>query len=155
MTSVKTRPVADVAAPTLVTRDYITTWLRANGYSYFVDCDGDIGGIWDNRMFHFLILGGGNALQIRGQWNRLAGIGKVPELLDFTNKWNMERIWPKAFVRVRDDGAVVVCGDLTITISSGLSLSQLDLQLKCGLATACVLFDTLDEEFPDPVRAAR
>jgi hypothetical protein len=64
----------------------------------------------------------------------------------------MERIWPKGFVRVRDDGSVVVCADLTITANSGLNQSQLDLQLRCGLATAAALFDALDEAFPDPLR---
>jgi len=150
--SVHARVPADANAPALVTADRIVNWLAENNYSYFIDSDGDIGGLWDNRLFHFLLLGGGSAFQIRGQWNRFPGMDRLTDILDFINDWNTDRIWPKGFVRVRDDGSVVVCADLTVTTNSGLNSHQLDLQLRCGLATAAALFDALEEAFPDPLR---
>ena len=138
--------------PVAVNRERIVTWLKENDYSFFVDNDGDIGGLWDNRMFHFLLLGEGSSFQVRGQWNRIAGMDQLSAILEFTNNWNADRIWPKAFVRVRDDGSVVICADLTIPATSGFTSPQLDLQIRCGLATAAALFDSLDEAFPDPLR---
>ena len=152
MNSVHARVPADANAPALINSDRIVTWLGENNYSYFIDSDGDIGGLWDNRLFHFLLLGDGSAFQIRGQWNRFPGMDRLTEILDFINEWNTDRIWPKGFVRVRDDGSVVVCADLTVTANSGLTNQQLDLQLRCGLATAAALFDALEEAFPDPLR---
>ena len=140
--------------PSVVTPERILTWLRENEYSYFVDNDGDIGGLWDNRMFHFLMMAEGTSFQIRGQWNRIAGLDRLSDILEFTNGWNADRIWPKAFVRVRDDGSIVICADLTIPASAGFSNPQLDLQLRCGLATAAAFFDSLDDAFPDPMRVA-
>lgn len=150
--SIHARVPAQAATPTRVTSERIVSWLGDNGYSYFVDSEGDIGGFWDNRMFHFLILGEGSAVQIRGQWNRFPGMDRLTEILTFINEWNTDRIWPKGFVRVRDDGSIVVCADLTVSTNSGLTDSQLDIQLRCGLATAAALFDALEEAYPDPLR---
>ncbi|MDR2703445.1 MAG: YbjN domain-containing protein [Cellulomonadaceae bacterium] len=141
--------------PSPVTHARLAAWLKDNNYSYFVDSDGDLGGLWDNRMFHFLILGDGTAFQIRGQWNRFGNMDRIEDLLNVVNEWNSDRIWPKAYVRVRDDGTIVVCTDLTITADSGLSEPQLDLQLRCGLATSAAFFDSLEVQFPDSIASRK
>ncbi|WP_242496266.1 YbjN domain-containing protein [Xylanimonas protaetiae] len=138
-----------------LSRDRIVAWLERSGFAYFVDNDGDVGGLWHGRLFSFLVLGDHDeVLQVRAQWHREATIERLEELLETCNAWNADHIWPKAYTRVRDDGSVVVCADTPVDIEPGATDDQLDQLLQCGLTTATLFFDSLDEEYPDPLRAA-
>lgn len=142
-------------APAPLTRERIVDWLTGAGFSYFVDSDGDVGGLWHGWLFYFLALGDhGEVLQVRGQWHRVLTIERLEEILEVCNEWNAERIWPKAYVRVRDDGAVVVCADVTVDVEHGATDDQLDQLLQCGLTTGSMFFEHLDERYPDPLQEA-
>lgn len=142
--------------PTKVTHERLKAWLEDAGFAYFTDSDGDLGGIWHNRIFYLLALGANaEVLQVRGQWHREARLDHLSAILEVCNTWNGERIWPKSYARVRDDGTVVACTDLTIDVEHGATDAQLDLLLRCGLATGTAFFDRLDEEFPDPLTLNR
>lgn len=136
-------------------RNRITTWLQVNGYAHFVDHEGDVGGLWRGRLFHFLLLGEQEEiLQVRGQWNREAAIERLGEVLETCNTWNRERIWPKTYARVRDDGMICVVAEESVDLEPGVTDEQLSQLLHCGLSTGSMFFDTLDERFPDPVASA-
>ncbi|WP_402467910.1 YbjN domain-containing protein [Isoptericola aurantiacus] len=150
-------PVGDAvgAVPVPVSRERVGAWLDAGGFTYFVDSDGDLGGIWHGRMFHFLVLGDdGQVLQVRGQWHREATIERLGEVLEICNEWNAERIWPKTYARVRDDGVVVVCAEVTVSVEHGAADDQLAQMLECGLSTGATFFEHLDAAFPDPLGEA-
>ena len=141
------------AAP--LSRDRVTDWLERSGFSYFVDSEGDVGGLWHGWLFYFLVLGErSEVLQVRGQWHRDLTIERLEEVLDVCNEWNAERIWPKTYVRVRDDGSVVVCAEVTADVGSVVTTPQLGQLLDCGLSTAAMFFEHLDRRYPDPLRAA-
>lgn len=141
--------------PTPVSRRRLTDWLAEQGHTWFVDSDGDVGGHWRGRLFHLLCLGErGEILQVRGQWNREAAIERLTELLEACNTWNAERLWPKAYVRVRDDGMVHVTCEVATDLEHGTTDDQLGQLLHCGLSSASVFFDELDVHYPDPVAQA-
>ncbi|ANC30575.1 hypothetical protein I598_1006 [Isoptericola dokdonensis DS-3] len=127
--------------------------MDACGFTYFVDSDGDLGGLWHGRLFYFLVLGDeGEVLQVRGQWHREASIERLGEILELCNAWNADHIWPKTYARVRDDGAVVVCAEVTVSLEHGASDTQLGQLLHCGLSTGAMFFEQLDQYFVDPLR---
>ncbi len=141
--------------PVTVTPARIATWMSANGFSYFVDSDGDLGGMWRGRLFYFFLFGErSEILQVRGQWQREVAIERMTEILDICNEWNAERIWPKAYVRVRDNGRVHVVSEVALDLEHGATDAQLHQALFCGLSTGSMFFDALDERYPDPVGAA-
>jgi Putative bacterial sensory transduction regulator len=141
--------------PIPVTTTRLRDWFRDRDYTYFVDNDGDLGGLWKGRVFFFLLLGPHQEiLQIRGHWNRDFAIERLPELLDLCNTWHVERIWPTAYTRVRDDGMVNVTCEVTGDVTEGATDAQLSLLLQCGLETASVFFDELDDTYPDPAALA-
>ncbi|MFE7408382.1 YbjN domain-containing protein [Isoptericola sp. NPDC057559] len=143
----------DVLSP--LSRDRVTDWMERSGFSYFVDSDGDVGGLWHGWLFYFLVLGErAEVLQVRGQWHRDLTIDRLGEILQICNEWNAERIWPKAYVRVRDDGSVVVCAEVTVDVGSVVGEAQLDQLLQCGLSTGSMFFEHLDATFRDPLRDA-
>ncbi|RYV52453.1 YbjN domain-containing protein [Pengzhenrongella frigida] len=143
----------DVPTPLSVAR--IIAWFEEHEFSYFLDNDGDLGGLWRGRLFYFFLFGeDSEILQIRGQWNREAAIERLEVVLEACNEWNADRIWPKAYVRVRDNGMVHVISEVATDLEDGVTDAQLGQLLNCGLSTGNMLFDAIDELFPDPAAAA-
>lgn len=143
------------SSPTPVSPARIASWMTENQFSYFVDNDGDLGGLWRGRLFYFFLFGEqAEILQVRGQWHRELAIERLEEVLDLCNEWNAERIWPKAYVRVRDNGRVHVVSEVATDLEHGATDAQLSQILFCGLSTGSMLFDALDERYPDPAGAA-
>src|SRR4051794_29552244 len=71
-------PATDL--PTDVTPARIAAWMTNNQFSYFVDNDGDLGGLWRGRLFFFFLFGGGGeSLQVRGEGDRGSASERVPE----------------------------------------------------------------------------
>ena len=141
--------------PSPVSPARIASWMSDNQFSYFIDNDGDLGGLWRGRLFYFFLFGQqAEILQVRGQWHRELAIERLEEVLDLCNEWNAERIWPKAYVRVRDNGRVHVVAEVATDLEHGATDAQLSQILFCGLSTGSMLFDALDERYPDPAGAA-
>lgn len=145
----------DDGIPWPLTVGRIVEWFEENGFSYFIDNDGDLGGLWRGRLFYFFLFGDrSEILQVRGQWNREVSIERLPEVLEMCNEWNADRIWPKAYVRVRDNGMVHVVAEVATDLEHGVTDAQLGQLLHCGLSTGSMLFDGMDEMYPDPAAAA-
>lgn len=133
----------------------IVDWLAANNYHYFVDNEGDVGGLWNTRLFSFYLYGDdGEILQVRGTWNREFSIERIAEVLEFCNEWNGQRVWPKAFVRVRDDGMVHLVADVSTDLEHGVNDEQLDHLMRTALGAGNAFFDAVDDLYPDPVAEA-
>ncbi len=132
-----------------VTRDRIAASLHRRGYRYLVDERGDLCGLWAYRFFSFAVVRD-QVLQVRGRWSRQASIERLWEILAFTDAWNRERRHPKCYVRVHDDGRVHVLTEVTLPVRTGLSDVQIDHHLAVGLAGGGLVFDALDELYPDP-----
>ncbi|MCR6689702.1 YbjN domain-containing protein [Cellulomonas sp.] len=147
----------EVAAdnPTPLSPARIAAWMAQNDFSYFIDNDGDLGGLWRGRLFYFFLFGEqSEILQVRGQWHREIAIERLEEVLDVCNEWNADRIWPKAYVRVRDNGRVHVVSEVATDLEHGATDEQLSQLLFCGLSTGSMFFDALDELYPDPAGTA-
>jgi len=138
--------------PTPLTSARVAQILRADGAHFGVDDDGDCLGFWQRRMFLFVLYGETPTfLQIRGTWSREASIERLDEILDLVNDWNTDRIWPKAYARVRDDGTVSVSAEVAVDLEKGANDAQIRQIIRCGLASGSAFFDALDERYPDPV----
>ncbi|MCG2797179.1 MAG: YbjN domain-containing protein, partial [Cellulomonas sp.] len=131
-------PASELPVPLAPGR--IASWLDQNQFSYFVDSDGDLGGLWRGRLFYFFLFGERQEiLQVRGQWHRELAIERLSEVLDLCNDWNADRIWPKAYARVRDNGRVHVVTEVAVDFEHGATDDQLSQSLFCGLSTATML----------------
>jgi Putative bacterial sensory transduction regulator len=127
-----------------LSNELITTVLRERGYRYFIDSDGDVGGHWDNTLIYFFRLGEHQEmLQVRAMARTMFGIDEVPRLYAFCNSWNHDKLWPKAYVHVGDDGAAGVYGEVTTDLEKGVTAAQLDQLIACGISTGCALADAV------------
>lgn len=143
----ETVPADEIVLP--VTRDRIAASLHRRGYRYLVDERGDVCGLWAYRFFSFAVVRD-QVLQVRGRWSRQGSIERLWEILAFTDGWNRERRHPKCYVRVHDDGRVHVLTEVSLPVRTGLSDTQIDHHLAVGLAGGGLVFDALDELYPDP-----
>src|SRR5690606_41352191 len=115
----------------------------------------DVGRLGAGGPVCFGTVGGGcGVLQGRGQRRRDLTVERLGEAREFCNEWNAERVWPKPYVRVRDNGAVLVYTEVAVDLEHGVTDDQLDQLLQCGLTTGSMFFEHLDETFPDPLRSA-
>jgi hypothetical protein len=127
-----------------LTPELITSVLDAHGFSYFTDSDGDIGGRWHDNLIYFFRLGEDREmLQVRTMTRSQFSIDEVPRLYAFCNAWNHDRLWPKAYVHVGDDGVARVIGEVLSDLEKGVTLPQLDQVMVCGIATGCQLSDAV------------
>ncbi|QZN84497.1 YbjN domain-containing protein [Cellulomonas sp. C5510] len=145
----------DDGRPAPLTPERVRRWFEDHDFHYFVDNDGDLGGLWRGRLFYFFLFGDQQEiLQVRGQWNREIAIERLEEVLDACTEWNAERIWPKAYVRVRDNGMVHVVAEVSTDLEHGATDEQLSQLLFCGVSTSSTFFDAIDELYPDPAAVA-
>ncbi|MFC0508610.1 YbjN domain-containing protein [Micromonospora costi] len=123
-----------------LTGELIAAVLGNRGYTVAADAEGDLVGRWDDNLVWFLRLGeAGELLQIRTMVAPTFPIERVPALHEFCNTWNHDRLWPKAFVHVDDDGRARVCGEVIADLERGVTPHQLDQLLDCGISTGCQL----------------
>lgn len=142
--------------PRQVTSQRIIDCLRDNELVFFVDSNGELGTLSNSRLYQFILMGEHREiLVVRGRWNRVASIDRANEILEICNKWNTATIWPKSYYRVKDDGEIAVMSELCYDLEYGVTDSQINDILHCGVQTGGQFFDELDAAFPDPVKAAR
>ncbi|MDH6460504.1 MULTISPECIES: YbjN domain-containing protein [Micromonospora] len=123
-----------------LTGELIAAVLGNRGYAFSADADGDLVGRWDDNLIWFLRPGeAGELLQVRTMAAPAFGIEYVPTLYAFCNSWNHDRLWPKAFVHVDDEGVARVCGEVITDLERGVTPHQLDQLLDCGISTGCQL----------------
>lgn len=140
-----------VPLPSRMSRSRIEAWCKAEDFVYFIDSEGDLGGFWNNRLFYFLLFGDADeVLQVRARWNREIAIERLEEILELCNEWNTERVWPKAYVRVLDNGSVNVMVESSYDVEHGLTDAQLARLLSCAVGTGTMFFDEVDARYPDP-----
>jgi len=141
-------PAVEVAP---LSHERVIAALDAQGYRYMIDSEGDIGGIWDDHVFYFVRIGNEQQLlQVRGRWTRTVAADQYAAVLELVNDWNIEKVFPKTYVRV-EDGALGVYAEHSVDYLPGLTDAQLQQHLACAVSTALAFFGRLDEAYPQAV----
>ncbi|MDR1852148.1 MAG: YbjN domain-containing protein [Propionibacteriaceae bacterium] len=135
-----------VLAP--LSRERVEQALQANEWHYQVDSDGDVGGIWDDNVFYFFISGEQNEiLNIRGRWHHSLRIEQRAEAREVIDIWHQERLWPKGYTHVDDDGKLRIFAEHVVDWEFGLTDEQLLQTISCALSSSLQLFQHLAEHF--------
>ncbi len=123
--------------------------LEAQGWSYTVDADGDIGGGWEYGSFYFFTGGDDDeVLSVRGSWRGQLDPGEFVAAVEVCNEWNAERLWPKTYARRDESGMVRFHTEHNVDFEHGLSDAQLDQQVVCAVDTGIAFYERLNERFP-------
>jgi hypothetical protein len=127
-----------------LSNELIISVLEARGFSHQLDNDGDVCGNWQGNLIYFFRIGDRHEmLQVRTLAATVFGIEGVSRLYEFCNAWNHDRLWPKAYVHVADDGSARVVGEVVADWEHGVTVAQLDQVMICGIATGCQLADAV------------
>lgn len=132
------------AAPPPITRDRLVSIFEDNGWKYYIDNEGDLGGNWDDNQFYFLLRGeDGEILHIQSMWHMTPNIDRLEEVRSFIEQWHREHLWPKCYHRISDEGRIRVFCENTVDHELGATDAQLLQQIHCALGTATSFYDEL------------
>lgn len=136
----------DALAPMSLAR--IEECLSRHGYSFVEDEAHPeiLRARFDDYRFQFMLSGEDHGiLQTRGRWNRCVDVSRKVQMVKLCNEWNMNRIWPKVYVRRESEGLLGVYGELAADFRAGALDTQLDSAITCGLSTVIAFFHSLEE----------
>jgi len=122
--------------------------LARHGYAFVEDDEHAeiLRARFDDYRFQFMLSGEEQAvLQTRGRWSHSVDFSRKVEMVKLCNEWNMNRIWPKVYVRRESEGLLGVYGELAADFRAGALDSQVDSAIKCGLSTVIAFFHSLEE----------
>jgi len=135
---------AGAAAPPPVTRDRLVSIFEGNGWKYYIDNEGDLGGNWDDNQFYFLLRGDNDEiLHIQSMWHMTPTIDRLEEVRSFVEQWHRDHLWPKCYHRISDEGRIRVFCENTVDHELGATDAQLLQQIHCALGTATSFYDEL------------
>ncbi|WP_125098354.1 YbjN domain-containing protein [Leucobacter chromiireducens] len=133
-----------------ISKDRIKAGLERAGWSYSVDSDGDIGGGWEYASFFFFLSGKEEELLcIRGNWRGKLQAAELAKAIETCNAWNAEKLWPKTYARLDDEGFVRVHTEHNVDYEQGITDGQLDQQLLCAVNTGMSFYEHVNEVFPE------
>lgn len=130
--------------PTPLSRDRLISLFENEQWRYFVDSEGDVGGVWDDDQVYFLIRGTDSALlQIQALWHMTPKIDYLEPIRGFIEEWHRRRLWPKCYHRITDEGRIHVFCENTIDYGDGATDEQILQQVRSLLGTAAGFFEDL------------
>jgi hypothetical protein len=141
-------PPGSEGKPPPLSKERIKEALAAEDWTFNVDSDGDIGGLWDSNVFYFFTYGEENEiLQIRGRWHQDLPIELRSQVREVMDEWHYTKIWPKAYTTVDDSGRVWVLAEHSVDWEHGVTDAQLRLTMRCAITTSLSLFQRLEDRF--------
>lgn len=144
----KTSRTPAAATPTPLTSRRIGEVLSHHDFTYRVDEDGDLTGLWDGHPFWFMLRGEtGEVLQVLGQWSVPVPESARMAVLQAVNDWNRDQVLPKAYLRAEEE-SLTLYADHAIILQGGATDEQLDQILLGTLGTTLRLFNALTGQLP-------
>lgn len=130
-----------------ITQERLGLLFDSEGWSWRIDGDGDLCGLWEGHLFCFRFLGDSReVLSIVAFMKQLVPAEYGDDLRDFLQAWHGEFLWPKSYAADRVDGNRVVA-EVNGDYEYGATDAQLVQQVMCALATTLQLFRALAERY--------
>jgi hypothetical protein len=134
------------AIPTALTIHRVGDTLTTHGFTFRMDDDGDLTGLWEGHPFWFMLRGdGGEVLHILGRWSEPLARPARLALLQAVNDWNRDQLLPKASIRTEGD-ALVLYADHAVILQGGVTDEQLSTTIMGTLTTTLGLFNALTSQ---------
>lgn len=129
-----------------ISQERLKQILDREGWRYFVDNEGDLGGIWDPAVFYFMIRGKKKELLfMQSLWRSHPDSSHLEDVRLCIEDWHRDRIWPKCFYRIDDDGDLRVGTEHAIDWEQGATDAQLLQHIKTMLGTSAEFYKALGE----------
>lgn len=128
-----------------LSKERLVALFEAEGFRYYEDSDGDVGGFWDFNTFHFVFSGEKQELlHILSRGRRVLSMKYLDIVRQKIKEFNAEKIFPTCFYRISDDGMLTVHTQLTYDWEYGVSDNQLEMQLQCAVTTSRQFYEELE-----------
>lgn len=137
-----------------VTEDRVRAALDAASVPWFVDHEGDFGIPWRRGNIRLDLWDTGkraSVLLLSATWHRRPTIERLGSLLCLADELNAASDGVKTYLRVLDDGDILVCFEGAFLAQTGASDRQLQNFVHTTLSTVFDLVAHLEHLFPDPL----
>lgn len=137
-----------------VTLERVRRVLDDGAVPWFVDRDGDLGILWRRGTLRLDVWNSGDVpalLLLSASWHRRPHLDRLPGLLSLSDEWNAQATGLKSFMRVLDDGHVLVCFEATLLVAAGATDAQIATFTHDTVALVFARATELDARFPDPL----
>lgn len=137
-----------------VTNERVRAVLVEAGAPWFVDGDGDLGILWRRgtvRLDLWRSTRRAAILLLSAAWHRRPTIERLGALMVLAEEWNAGSEGLKTYLRVLDDGDVLVCFESALLIQSGASDRQLLEFLHSSMSAVFDRVAELEARYPDPI----
>lgn len=134
--------------PEALSLDRVARSLERHGYAFVGDEEHPniLRARFDSYPFLFLVAGEDDSiLQTRARWNHSVDVARKVEMVKLCNEWNMNRIWPKVYVRREAETVLGMYGEVAADFAGGARDQQIDRAIECGLTTVISFFHDLEE----------
>lgn len=131
-----------------LTSDRVAAYLDSKGLSFQQDDAGNyLINVADN--YYSILVSGDQQeiLALRGTWHFTVPPDMDSRMRVMCDNWNQEKLWPKTYTMVDDEGMVQLRTEHNIDLEHGVSDSQLQQFLDGGFMSSMQFFGVLDAEF--------
>lgn len=146
----------DLNQTTELSMERVKKCLADHGYHFLDDDTRDdvlAAGFHDYR-FHFILTGEGHqTLQVRGRWNHSLDVARKVEMVKVCNETNINRIFPKAFVRRESEDRLSLYGEYSADFCAGATDAQIDRAISAGLKSIISFFRDIESRFGAEIAA--
>ena len=137
---------ADPAVPTPLTRERVIALFKKRDWRYFIDSEGDLGGIWDDATFYFFFHGEMKEIfWIHAQYPGTVDAGRLGVVRDVLEDSHRRRPFPKSWYRMDDEGQIRVMASNAFDCEMGATDDQLLQHVRCSIGTSLTLYESMNE----------
>ncbi|MCD4549491.1 MULTISPECIES: YbjN domain-containing protein [unclassified Schaalia] len=130
-----------------LSQERIIQLFKQKNWRYYIDNEGDLGGMWEDNTFHFMLRGEKKEiLVVSGRWHNNCPFEKLEQIRELIINWHRGKLWPKCYHRIDDEGRIRLYTEVSVDYEHGLTDKQLEQHIDCALGTSGQFFSMLDEE---------
>ncbi|WP_167143952.1 YbjN domain-containing protein [Canibacter zhoujuaniae] len=137
-----------------LSQELIIKHFTNKGIHYFTTDRGLLGATFRDVQFLFAITGNRQELLcISGQWHRIISANALELVRAFISDWHRDKLFPKAYIRIDDDGTLQTITEVTVDYEYGLTFDQLQTHIdRAVINTLDFVTELEDLMFKEGVR---
>ena len=139
-------PIASRQVLAPLSQERLVALFQERQWRYFIDSDGDLGGVWDDATFYFVVSGAHREiLRVWAQYPGTVEAAYLDQVRTVLDSRHRRSPWPTASYRIDDEGRIRVFASHAVDYEYGVSDLQLATHVDCAIGTVTGLFSDLDE----------
>ena len=137
---------SDPRVPTPINQERLAALFKAEGWLYFIDSEGDLGGQWSDATFYFFFSGEQKeTLAVRSQYPGTVDSAYVETVRNALEASHRQRPWPMAWYRIDDDGRLRIHTLFAVCCEYGATDAQFLQHVRTAISASLSFFESVNK----------